>query len=153
MKRTIAVIGGGASGMMAAVTAAEYGAAVTIYESKERLGKKLLAKFPMRENVSAISVGMKQGHYLLDLCYEEDSSADVDMNVIMTESGKFVEIQGTAEEQPFSRDDLNHLLDLAKAGNDRLFEAQRKVLEAYPMPAPDRNSFGSLSDIFSGVKL
>lgn len=130
------------------------GASVALQIAFRRLlGKKLLAKFPMRENVSAISVGMKQGHYLLDLCYEEDSSADVDMNVIMTESGKFAEIQGTAEEQPFSRDDLNHLLDLAKAGNDRLFEAQRKVLEAYPMPAPDRNSFGSLSDIFSGVKL
>ncbi len=117
------------------------------------LAKKAIPRYPMRENVAAISVGMLGGRHLLDLCYEEDSSADVDMNVIMTESGRFVEIQGTAEEKPFSREDLNCLLDLAKTGTDHLFEIQRKVLEAYPMPAPDRRSFGSLQDAFSDVKL
>lgn len=117
------------------------------------LAKRQIPRFPMRENVAAISVGMKQGVCLLDLCYEEDSSADVDLNVIMTESGKYVEIQGTAEEQPFSRENLNKMLDLAKLGTDKLFEAQEKVLEAYPMPSPDPKSLGSLSDVFSGIKV
>jgi len=57
----------------------------------------------MRENVAAVSVGIVNGEPVLDLCYEEDSNAEVDMNVIMTESGKFVEVQGTAERQPFDR--------------------------------------------------
>lgn len=87
-----------------------------------------LERNPMRENVAAISVGIVNGEPLLDLCYVEDSAADVDMNVIMTESGKFVEIQGTAEEEPFSRDDLNTLLDLAKKGTDTIFEAQQEAM-------------------------
>ena len=88
-----------------------------------------LERNPMRENVAAISVGIVNGEPLLDLCYVEDSAADVDMNVIMTESGKFVEIQGTAEEEPFSRDELNTLLDLAKKGTDAIFDAQREAVQ------------------------
>jgi ribonuclease PH len=88
-----------------------------------------LERNPMRENVAAISVGIVNGEPLLDLCYVEDSAADVDMNVIMTESGKFVEIQGTAEEEPFSRDELNTLLDLAKKGTDAIFAAQREAVQ------------------------
>lgn len=117
------------------------------------LARKMIPRYPMRENVAAISVGMKEGSCLLDLCYEEDSTADVDLNVVMTESGKYVEIQGTAEEQPFSRENLDKMLDLAKLGTDKLFAIQEKILEAYPMPAPDHKSLGSLSDVFAGIKL
>ena len=67
---------------------------------------------------------------MLDLCYEEDSAAEVDMNVIMTESGKIIEIQGTAEEKPFDRKQLNELLDLAECGLRQIFAIQRTVLES-----------------------
>lgn len=105
---------------------------------------KLIPRFPMRENVAAVSVGMKNGECLLDLCYEEDSSADVDMNVVMTESGKLVEVQGTAEEVPFTREELDRMLNLAKRGLDRLFEEQRKAIGGQPIPQPAPKSFGSL---------
>ena len=90
--------------------------------------KNVLHKFPMKENVAAVSVGMKDGEVLLDLCYEEDSNADVDMNVVMTESGKIIEVQGTAEEVPFSRQELDRMLDVAGVGLERLFACQRAVL-------------------------
>ena len=90
--------------------------------------KNVLHKFPMKENVAAVSVGMKDGEVLLDLCYEEDSNADVDMNVVMTESGKIIEVQGTAEEVPFSRRELDRMLDVAGGGLERLFACQRAVL-------------------------
>jgi len=131
------------------------GASVVLQLAFRRLlRKKLIPRFPMRENVAAVSVGMKDGQYLLDLCYEEDSAADVDLNVIMTESGKFVEIQGTAEERPFSRDDLNRMLDLAKIGTDKLFEHQRAVLEKYPMPSTSNpKDFSGLGNALSQVNL
>lgn len=129
------------------------GASVVLQMAFRRLvEKKLIPRFPMRENVAAISVGMLKGEFLLDLCYEEDSAADVDMNVIMTESGKFVEIQGTAEEDPFSRDDLNTLLELAKIGTDQIFALQNKVLDGMPMPVSNEPD-GSLGAVFSGIKL
>ncbi len=90
--------------------------------------KNVLHKFPMKENVAAVSVGMKDGEVLLDLCYEEDSNADVDMNVVMTESGRIIEVQGTAEEVPFSRQELDRMLDVAGVGLERLFACQRAVL-------------------------
>ena len=85
---------------------------------------------PFKELVAAISVGIINGEPMLDLCYEEDSNAEVDMNVIMTESGKLVEVQGTAEGAPFSRQKLNELLDLAEYGLKQIFEQQRAVLES-----------------------
>ena len=66
---------------------------------------------PITSFVSAISVGIVEKEHLLDLCYEEDSNAQVDMNVIMTDKGEFVEVQGTGEERPFSREDLNKLFE------------------------------------------
>lgn len=115
------------------------------------MNKKLIQTFPMRENVAAVSVGMKNGECLLDLCYEEDSSADVDMNVVMTESGRIVEVQGTAEEKPFTRAELDTMLNLAKRGLDKLFEDQRKAIgnEALPKPAP--KTFGSLGSVFDNA--
>jgi ribonuclease PH len=83
---------------------------------------------PVNEAVAAISVGVVERTPLLDLCYEEDSSAEVDMNVIMTASGKLIEVQGTDEETPFSRDELNQMLDLAGKGVDELLERQHQLL-------------------------
>ena len=83
---------------------------------------------PITNFVSAISVGIVEKEHLLDLCYEEDSNAQVDMNVIMTDKGEFVEVQGTGEERPFSREDLNKLLELGEKGNKELIKAQREAL-------------------------
>jgi ribonuclease PH len=74
-------------------------------------------------------VGLVKGKPVLDLCYEQDSNADVDFNVVMTASGKFVELQGTAEHEPFSQDQLDALLKLAKHGIKQVLEAQAKVLK------------------------
>ncbi len=84
---------------------------------------------PFRENVAAVSVGIIDGVPMLDLCYEEDSRAEVDMNVVMTGSGRLVEVQGTAEGAPFSRAQLNELIDLAEVGLRQLFEQQRIAIE------------------------
>lgn len=85
---------------------------------------------PLTGMVSAISVGIVGDQPLLDLCYEEDSKARVDMNIIMTDDKEFVEVQGTGEDGTFSRTELNTLLDLAEKGNLLLQEAQKKVLES-----------------------
>ncbi|MDD3885776.1 MAG: ribonuclease PH [Victivallaceae bacterium] len=89
----------------------------------------LLTESPFCELVAAVSVGVIDGVPMLDLCYEEDSRADVDMNVVMTESGRLVEVQGTAEGEPFSRSRLNELLDLATVGLEKLFAAQHEAIE------------------------
>ena len=86
----------------------------------------------MKENVAAISVGIVNGEPVLDLCYAEDSKAEVDMNVVMTESGKFIEVQGTAEEQPFTPEQLNQMLDLAKNGLNKIFELQNRIISGAP---------------------
>jgi ribonuclease PH len=85
---------------------------------------------PFITPVAAVSVGIIGGVPMLDLCYEEDSNAEVDMNVIMTAAGELVEVQGTAEGKPFSRARLNELLDLAEHGLKQLFEMQQKAVEA-----------------------
>lgn len=82
----------------------------------------------LRANVAAISVGIVKGEALLDLCYVEDSAAEVDMNVVMTSEGEFVEVQGTAEGKTYSREQLNCQLDLADAGIRELIELQNRVL-------------------------
>ena len=84
---------------------------------------------PVRELVAAVSVGVVGGEPRLDLDYGEDSSAQVDMNVVATESRKLVEVQGTAEGDPFAREELDRMLDLALSGIDGLLAAQRKALE------------------------
>ena len=78
--------------------------------------------------VAAVSVGIVKGVPLLDLCYEEDSTAEVDFNVVMTGADEFVEVQGTAEHKPFSRAGMDSLLDLARQGTLELFEKQREAL-------------------------
>ena len=93
-----------------------------------KLWKSQFGPSPMRENVAAVSVGIVNGEPVLDLCYEEDSTAEVDMNVIMTGDGRFIEIQGTAEKEPFKKEDMNKLLALAGKGIDELIAAQKKAL-------------------------
>ncbi|MEU1789199.1 ribonuclease PH [Streptomyces sparsogenes] len=93
-------------------------------------GKKLIkaGRQPLTGTVSAVSVGIVGGVPLLDLCYEEDVRAETDMNVVCTGDGRFVEVQGTAEGEPFAREELNGLLDLAVAGCAELAEIQRAAL-------------------------
>jgi ribonuclease PH len=83
---------------------------------------------PLTDSVQAISVGIVKGEPMLDLAYTEDSAADTDMNIVTTGSGKFIEVQGTAEHAPFDRDELNVLLDLGLAGNTSLAAIQRSAL-------------------------
>ncbi|WKX70579.1 ribonuclease PH [Streptomyces sp. XD-27] len=93
-------------------------------------GKKLIkaGRQPLTGTVAAVSVGIVDGVPLLDLCYEEDVRAETDMNVVCTGDGRFVEVQGTAEGEPFAREELDGLLDLAVAGCGRLAELQREAL-------------------------
>lgn len=88
----------------------------------------ILQDFPIKGFVSAISVGIVGDQHLLDLPYEEDYKAKVDMNIVMTDKGEFIEVQGTGEEAPFSKDDLMELLSLAEKGNKELIKLQKEIL-------------------------
>ena len=90
--------------------------------------KKNGERFPIRNFLAAISVGMVGSEIMLDLCYHEDSNADVDMNVVMSGDGRFVEIQSTAEKTPFTRNEMEAMLGLAESGITRLIEIQMDVL-------------------------
>jgi len=110
-------------------TASITGACVAVHDALMGLvtsGK--LPRNPMREFVAAVSVGIHKGAPVLDLDYAEDSDCDTDMNVVMTEGGGLIEVQGTAEGVAFSRAELNALLDLADSGIRRLFELQRAAV-------------------------
>ncbi len=87
-----------------------------------------IVKSPLLSEVAAVSVGIVEGTPILDLAYEEDSNADVDMNVVCTGLGKFIELQGTAEREPFSREQMDEMLVLADIGVQKLFEIQRNAL-------------------------
>jgi ribonuclease PH len=106
-------------------TASITGACVALYDALRTLE---LREHPMNFLVAAVSVGMVDGRPMLDLAYEEDSAADVDLNVVMAESGTFIEVQGTAERIPFSHGHLESMLALARSGCDQLFAAQRAAL-------------------------
>lgn len=110
-------------------TASITGSFIALYDALRRLVRmQKIPELPLSEFVAGISVGIVDGVPLLDLCYEEDCRAQVDMNVIMTGSGKFIEIQGTAESHPFEKSELNNLLDLAEKGIRELISIQRQVL-------------------------
>ncbi|MDP8162442.1 ribonuclease PH [Pasteurella skyensis] len=110
-------------------TAAITGAAVALQDALNKLiEEKKLKTNPMKSLVAAISVGVVNDEAVCDLEYIEDSNAETDMNVVMVESGKFVEVQGTAEGEPFSHSELLTLLNLAKDGIEQLFEAQKQAL-------------------------
>ena len=117
-------------------TASITGSFVALYGAIEWLksqgliesGARILADF-----VAATSVGIVDGSPMLDLCYVEDSSADVDMNLVMTGSGKFIEIQGTAEQEPYSSDDLQTMLNLGRIGIEQLISLQKETLGLSPL--------------------
>ena len=93
-------------------------------------GAGKLQRSPLRDSLAAVSVGIIDGRVLLDLNYNEDSRAEVDMNVVRTGNGRLVEIQGTAESEPFDREKLNEMLQAAELGTDELFRIQRATIEA-----------------------
>ena len=110
-------------------TASITGAFVALHDAVSSLMQQGLVKEnPLKDSVAAISVGIYQGTPVLDLDYPEDSDCDTDMNVVMLGSGHFVEVQGTAEGHPFSREEMDTLLELAKLGIGQLSEMQRTAL-------------------------
>ena len=110
-------------------TAAVSGSYVAMMEALERLRKQgVFTKLPTFDSVAAVSVGVVSGEPMLDLNYAEDSTAAVDMNVVMTGSGRFVEVQATAEGMPFDRERMSALLDLACKGIRQLLDRQKHTL-------------------------
>jgi ribonuclease PH len=110
-------------------TASVNGAYVALVLALQKLKKeKLIKTIPLTDSLAAISVGIVSGKKVLDLSAKEDNNADVDMNVVMTGGGKIIEIQGTAEKVPFSRKDLDGLLDLAAEGIASVMKAQKEAL-------------------------
>ena len=110
-------------------TASITGAYVALHDALATLvAKGLIAEIPLREAVAAVSVGIVAGRAVLDLDYHEDSSAEVDMNFVMTSSDRFVEVQGTAEAEPFTVAQMDAMRDLATEGIRRLFALQREAL-------------------------
>ncbi len=113
-------------------TASITGAYVALALAVGRLMKKgALKENPLRDTVAGISAGIVSGKKLLDLCYSEDSTADVDMNIIMTGSGRYIEVQGTAEREPYTKEDLDALLKLGASGVRELTTLQKKVLKSW----------------------
>jgi ribonuclease PH len=116
-------------------TAAITGSFICLADAfKYALVNGLIEKNPVRDYLAAISVGIVKGNPVLDLSYEEDFSADVDMNIVMTGSGKLVEIQGTAENSPFTTNKLVDLVTLAKKGIDELISKQKELFKDTPDP-------------------
>lgn len=106
------------------------GAFIAMVDAINKIHKtKPFKVYPIRNFVAATSVGILNGEKILDLCYEEDSKAMVDMNIIMTDEGEFVEVQGTGEEKPFSRGELNELLDLGEKGIKQVIQVQKDSLK------------------------
>ena len=111
-------------------TASITGACVALVDALRAMKQRgAIKKVPEVQMIAAISVGIYQGVPVLDLDYPEDSAADTDLNVVMTDKGGFIEVQGTAEAAPFSAEDLNAMLTLARKGTDELFALQRAALE------------------------
>ncbi len=111
-------------------TASITGGFLALYLAVQRLLKEgKIAEDPIKYQVAAVSVGIVQGVPMLDLAYEEDSQADVDLNVAMTSDMRYVEIQGTSEQEPLSEEQLKNLLNLAKKGISELVAIQREVME------------------------
>jgi ribonuclease PH len=120
-------------------TASICGGYVALHDALTRLqAADQLATHPLIDECAAVSVGIIDGECRLDLPYAEDAGAEVDMNVVMTGSGSFVEVQGTAEGGVFARDELDTLLDLAAAGIGQIVEAQRDAVADPPPARPER---------------
>ena len=110
-------------------TASITGAFVAIVDAVNKLdATSKLASYPIKNYAAAVSVGVVNGEVLLDLCYEEDSKAKVDMNVVMTDQGHYIEVQGTGEENPFTKAEMEKLLSSAETGINKLISIQRACL-------------------------
>ncbi len=110
-------------------TAAITGAYVALQQALKTLANMgVISSIPLKSAVAATSVGIVHGYKLLDICYDEDSNAEVDLNVVMTSSGEFVEVQGTAEGKPFTKETIDSLLTLAEKGIEQLFQIQQETL-------------------------
>jgi len=111
-------------------TAAITGSFIALVDALNKIKKEgLINKVPVKDFVAATSVGILEGNLILDLCYEEDSKAEVDMNVVMTGSGEFIEIQGTAERKPFNKEQMDKMLLFAEKGIRDLIDIQRSLLK------------------------
>ncbi|WP_315078099.1 ribonuclease PH [uncultured Clostridium sp.] len=111
-------------------TTAISGAFIALVDAVNKLHKiKPFKIYPIRNFVAAVSVGIVNDEKILDLCYQEDSKAKVDMNIIMTDEGSFVEVQGTGEESPYTRNELNELLDLGEKGIKQMINVQKESLK------------------------
>src|SRR5699024_10505357 len=109
-------------------TASITGAFVALVDALNYLVKEgKLETIPLKNYVAAVSVGVVNEECLLDLCYQEDSNAKIDMNVIMTDAGEYVEVQGTGEESPFTKEELSILLQLGEKGVMKLIQKQKEV--------------------------
>jgi ribonuclease PH len=116
-------------------TASICGGFLALHDALSRLVQAgIIAEHPLREPCAAVSVGIVGGVPMIDLSYVEDAGAEVDMNVVMTGSGRFIEVQGTAEGLPFSRGELDELLALAEAGIGELVDLQQKMIAEPPPP-------------------
>jgi ribonuclease PH len=110
-------------------TASITGAYIALMEAARSWRERgILSAEPVHDAVAAVSIGILDGKILLDLCYEEDSKAEVDMNFVMTGSGKFIEVQGTAEASPFTRKQMERMAEIAQQGIKDLLKAQKKAL-------------------------
>jgi ribonuclease PH len=110
-------------------TASITGAYVAVAEAvRGWLSKGIITNDPVKDAVAAVSIGIVDGKILLDLCYEEDSKAEVDMNFVMTGSGKFIEVQGTAESEPFTRKQMERMAEIAQDGIKELMKTQKKII-------------------------
>jgi len=106
------------------------GSFISLALALEKIRKdKLIDSIPLADHVAAVSVGIVNGVRMLDLDYDEDSNSEVDMNIIMTGGGKFIELQGTAERKPFAKSDMDHMAELAHKGVNELVALQKKVLK------------------------
>jgi len=111
-------------------TAAITAAYVALYQAMQTLANMgIISTIPLRSAIAATSAGIVHSYMLLDLCYDEDCNAEVDFNVVMTSQGKFVEVQGTAEAKPFSKETIDSLLSLAEKGINQLFQIQQAALK------------------------
>jgi ribonuclease PH len=120
-------------------TASICGGYLALHDALSRLvATGALAQVPLVDQLAAVSVGIIDGEARLDLPYAEDSRAEVDFNVVMTGAGRFVEVQGTAEGLPFTRAELDGLVDLAAGGIAELIDLQRAYLAVPPPPSPAR---------------
>ena len=118
-------------------TAAISGAWIALHDALARkVAAGAVAAHPITDHLAAVSVGIIDGEARLDLPYVEDSRAEVDMNVVMCGDGRLVEVQGTAEDEPFTRDQLDQLLGLAEGGIREIIDLQREMISVPPSPRP-----------------